>query len=416
MDTKKLDWFLFGLAAAVFGAVLFSVINFSTVLPFPENTTLVFTQWWQDELEAGALESIVREYEARNPGITVTLVHRPYGEMSGELLARTEAPPPDIIGLDSHWLYELIRANMLESLGPYQNKDPEFDPSGGFPNGSSRGAETFALPLISFMAPLFYNSAMLEAAGFDRPPKTREDFFAYARALSNGRTGTYGMTLALSPENPQGVYRDIFSWIWASGTELTPGTALDFTEPAVIDTLDFFNRLYQEGLLSPSPFTKTEDEKRLEFMSGRSAMMVGAIPEINRIIAGNPELRFGISTIPPVDTYLGRPVLGLTSWYAGISRESRHKDEAWAFLSFLSERRSFLASMAHAVPGNRDETAGITGEDPLYAKAYDMYAAGEAMDQDAGQELETVLREELKAMFEGRRTPLEAARAIQRRR
>jgi multiple sugar transport system substrate-binding protein len=421
MDTKKLDWFLFGLAVAVFGAVLFLVINFSPVLKIPENTTLVFTQWWRDELEAGALESLVREYEGRTPGITVTLVHRPYGEMTAELLARGDAdsPPADIIGLDPHGLSEWSRSGLLESLEPYQNKEPEFEKNGlfaGETSGEKAGEyENRALPLISFMAPLFYNSAMLEAAGFDRPPKTREDFLDYARTLSSDRTGAYGMVLALSPENPLGVYRDIFSWIWASGMELTAGTVLNFTEPAVIDTLDFFNRLYQEGLISPSPFTKTEDEKRLEFMSGRAAMMVGSIPEINRIIAGNPELRFGISTIPPGDKYLGRPVFGLTSWYAGISRESRYKDEAWAFLSFLSERRSFLASMAHAVPGNRDETAGITGEDPLYAKAYDIYAAGEATDQFVGKELETILREELKAMFEGWRTPRETAQAIQRR-
>jgi multiple sugar transport system substrate-binding protein len=227
------------------------------------------------------------------------------------------------------------------------------------------------------------------------------------------------MVLALSPENPRGVYRDIFSWILASGVELTPGTFPDFTNPAVIDTFDFFNRLYQEQALSPAPFTKIEDEKRREFIEGRAAMMVGSIPEINRITKENPALSFGISTIPPADMDLGRPVFGLTGWYAGINRESRHKDEAWAFLSFLNERRSFLASMAHAVPGNLDETSGFTGEHALYTKAYDMYTAGEGADQFAGipksGELETILREEIKAMFEGNKDPAETARSIARR-
>jgi multiple sugar transport system substrate-binding protein len=419
MDTKRLDWFLFFLAVAVLGAAFFSTLNLSpNQLKILGNTTLVFAQWWQDELETDTLESIAREYEALNPGITIVLAHRPYEAVIGELSPREDGdPPPDIIGLDPHWLYELIRADMLEPLGPYKNGEPEFEAAGAVPDAGEY--ENRAIPLISFMAPLFYNSPLLEAAGFDRPPKTREDFFTYARALTDPQAGRYGMVLALSPENHQGVYRDIFSWIWASGVEVAPGTALDFTDPAVVDTLDFLNRLYQEGLLSPSPFSKTEEEKRREFMQGRAAMMVGSIPEVNRIMEGNPDLSFGITTIPPADKYPGQPVFGLTSWYAGISRKSRHKDEAWAFLSFLSERRSFLASMAHAVPGNRDETAGTAGENSLYAKAHDMYVAGDAADQFAGapkvKELETILREELKALFEGRNTPRETARAIQRR-
>ncbi|MDR0690151.1 MAG: sugar ABC transporter substrate-binding protein [Spirochaetaceae bacterium] len=422
MDAKRLDWFLFCFAVVVLGALFFSALNFlPNQFKALGNTTLVFTQWWQDELEADTLEAMVREYEGLNPGITILLAHKPHHTMMGELFSREDGgPPPDIIGLDSSWLYELIRADLLEPLESYKNGAAELEDAGAFPDDTPGEYENWAIPLISFMAPLFYNSPLLEAAGFDRPPKTREEFLTYARALTDPPAGRYGMALALSPESPQGVYRDVFSWIWASGVEAGPETALDFTDPAVIDTLDFLNRLYREGLLSPSPFTKTEDEKRREFMQGRAAMMVGSIPEINRIMEENPEMRLGITTIPPADKYLGRPVFGLTSWYAGISRESRHKDEAWAFLSFLCERRSFLASMAHAVPGNRDEAAGIAGENSLYAKAYDMYTAGEAADQFAGvpgvKELETILREELRALFEGRSTPPETARTIQQRR
>ncbi|MDR2631518.1 MAG: sugar ABC transporter substrate-binding protein [Spirochaetaceae bacterium] len=422
MDTKKLDWFLFCLAAAVLGAVFLSALRFS---PNPRkaspDTVLVFAQWWQDELEEDALESLVREYEALNPGITIRLAHRTYDGMAGALFNREDdAPLPDVLGLDPHWLYELIRMDVLEPLRPYKNGEGERERAFLFPDEGQEEYEDWALPLISFMSPLFYNSALLDAAGFDRPPKTREDFLAYARALTDPQAPSYGMALALSPETPQGLYRDVFSWIWAAGVDFTPETALDFTDPAVVDVLDFLNRLYREGLVSPSPFTKTADEKRREFTEGRTAMMIGSIPEIDRIMEENPALNFGISTIPSSDKYLDRPVFGLTGWYAGISRESPHKDEAWAFLSFLSGRRSFLASMAHAVPGNQDDTAGTADENSLYAKAYDIYTAGAAADRFAGlpktRELETILREELMAMFEGKNSPRETARLIQQRR
>ncbi|MFP3089506.1 extracellular solute-binding protein [Treponema sp. TIM-1] len=420
MDTKKVDWFLFCLALGVLGAVFFWAL---TILPNRPKalgkTTLVFTQWWRDELEEDTLEAMVREYEARNPGITVRLDHRPYEVMAAELLnPEDDTPLPDILGLDSHWLYD--RVAMLEPLESYRRGEPAPGRTQFLSEETQGEYEKWAVPLISFMAPLFYNSALLEAAGFDRPPKTWGDFLAYAKALTDPRTGSYGMALALSPEDPRGLYQDVFSWIWAAGVEFTPETALDFTDPAVIAALDFLNQLYQEGVLSPSPFTKTGEEKRREFMEGRVAMMVGSIPEINRIMEGKAALRFGISTIPAADKYLDRPVFGLTGWYAGISRESRHKDEAWAFLSFLSERRSFLAAGAHAVPGNEDEIAESAGENLLYAKAYDMYTASASADRYVGipqvKELETILREEIKALFEGKSTPSGAAQTIQQRR
>jgi multiple sugar transport system substrate-binding protein len=418
MDTKKLDWFLFCLAIAVLGAVFLAALMVPNHPKALGKTALVFAQWWQEELEEDALESIVREFEAQNPGITVRLDHRPYETLAAELLqAEGEAPLPDILGLDSHWLYDLVRQDALEPLGPYKSGGSALEEV--FPDERPGTYEHWALPLISFMAPLFYNSALLEAAGFNRPPKTRGEFLSYARALTDPPSGSYGLALALSPETPQGLYRDVFSWIWASGVEFTPETLPDFTDPAVIATLDFLNQLYREGLLSPSPFTKTGEEKRREFMEGRAAMMIGSVPEVSRIMRERAELSFGISTIPAADKYLGRPAFGLTGWYAGISRESRHKDEAWAFLSFLSERRSFLASMAHAVPGNEAETAEAAGENFLYAKAYDMYTAAAAADRFVGiprlKELEAILREELAALFEGKSDPPGTARTIQER-
>jgi multiple sugar transport system substrate-binding protein len=419
METKKVDWFLFGLAIVVLGAVFLTTLNFlPDQLKAPGKTTLVFTQWWRDELEEGALESIIRDYEALTPGVTIILTHKPYEAMAGELFRREDGePPPDIIGLDSRLLQDLIRQEQLESLESYKLKEMGFERGQVFSGDGEY--EQWAVPLIAFMPLLFYNTALLEAAGFDRPPKTREDFLAYARALTDPAAGRYGTVLSLSPAPPQGLYGDVFSWIWASGAGLSPGGAPDFSGPAVIDTFSFFNQLHQEGTLAPSLFSKTGDEKREDFMEGRAAMMVGSISEINRIMKGNAALDFGVSTIPSSDKYPGRPVLGLAGWYAGINRESRHKDDAWDFLAFLNGRRSFLAAVAHAVPDGQSGSAEITGENPLYAKAYDIYTAGEAADLSAGipglAGMETILWEELKAMFEGKSGPEETGQSLQRR-
>ena len=42
------------------------------------NVTLEFAQWWERELPAGALRSIMDDFEAKNAGIKVKLISGPY--------------------------------------------------------------------------------------------------------------------------------------------------------------------------------------------------------------------------------------------------------------------------------------------------------------------------------------------------
>jgi multiple sugar transport system substrate-binding protein len=112
--------------------------------------------------------------------------------------------------------------------------------------------------------------------------------------------------------------------------------------------------------------------------------------------------RLGITSIPVPDTYAGKPVFGISGWSVGISRQNPHKDEAWSFISFLAERNAILAG--RAVPGIGIRSNGSFNDDTLYAKAWDMYEAGEGIQEFAGKpgvrELEAIVREELEALFE----------------
>jgi hypothetical protein len=62
------------------------------------NTTLVFTHWWEDELEQGTLSSLAGEFERQNPGITIRLDRRSYAEVREALIRVPDgSPPPDIL-------------------------------------------------------------------------------------------------------------------------------------------------------------------------------------------------------------------------------------------------------------------------------------------------------------------------------
>jgi multiple sugar transport system substrate-binding protein len=227
----------------------------------------------------------------------------------------------------------------------------------------------------------------------------------------------FGMTLALSADNPRNLAGNILPWIWASGTTLFSGDAPQFSNASIKETLGFLNQLYQRGYLLPGIFTQTEAGKIKAFQSGSVAIMTASISAAAAL--SNSDIDFDITVVPGPATYIGKPVFGLDSWYAGISAGSAHKDEAWTFLAFLQEEAAFIAAQAHAVPGIRALKGDYIEADPYYSKAYDIYEAGDALQEFTGipkvTELERIALEEIRAMFEGAQTPDAAAEAIQRR-
>lgn len=386
-------------------------------------STLVFTQWWQDELKNDTLTSIIHEFEQSNPGITVKLEQLSYQEMEDQLLKGVPGTTrrSDILALDPRWLYELIRQDMLEPLNTYIENTENMENMAFIPGLPSSyklpgSAEVWTLPVVSFMAPLFYNAEVLQSAGFDRPPKNRADFLRYARTITNSGAGRFGMALALSPEYPDGLYVDVYSWIWAAGGVMLQGGKPNFTSPSILGTLEFLNTLYKEGLLSPESFLKTREQKLEEFAQGKIGMMLASVQDIDTLQHLMGDTGFGITTIPGVDT-TSKPVFGLTSWYTGISRYSTHQDQAWAFIAFLMERSSLITLASHAVPGNWNRVRNLNGD--LYAKAYDMYEGGDAVQEFTGiprvHSLENIVRDELSSMFTQDQDAAATAQSIQKR-
>jgi multiple sugar transport system substrate-binding protein len=386
------------------------------------DSALVFTQWWEDEMEAGSLEALVDEFRAQYPDIDVRLDTRPYGEIRDSLLyapedggeeegpPRTSAPPrrPDILGLDPRWIGELAERGLLEYL------DRDYADDRGISFYVPRG--TAALPLVSFMTPLFYNIELLETAGFDRPPKNRTEFLRAARAVTDPRKGCYGFALALSPENPGGIAVDIYSWFRAANGPLLDRGNPRFNTPETVEVLGFLRELYRSSLVSPGSFSKTEAEKLEEFMSGRVAMMIASVRDIPLVRERN--VPFSVTAVPGSDSSFGKPAFGLYGWYAGISESSKNKAGARIFLNFLAANRSRIGAAAKAVPGGGSSAEGYISDDPLFSKVYSIYEAGEALEEftdrrDVTTE-ENLTRDALYRMLEEDRGPEETAAAIQR--
>jgi multiple sugar transport system substrate-binding protein len=338
---------------------------------------LTFTQWWQDELEEGVLEDLVSDFEKLHPGINIKLRRLSYGETRKLFLA----PPAD-----GQELGDILALDPLWGLPGREMLEPQ-----------EAGGASREIPVLDFFCPLFYNIEILKAAGFSGPPKTRDEFYGYARKAADPAAGVYGLVMALDPGNYRGLYRDVYSWIWAGGGRIQDGP------PAVTEAaLDFLSGLAGEKLLHPESPAFSEEEKREAFIKGRSVFMIAAVQDAEILRRRMGEDSFGFSSIPAPDSPFAKPVFGAFGWSLGISAQSSHKEEAKIFAAFLAERGSYLAEKLHAVPGNSGGPSPAARKDPFYSKAWDLYIAGDFIREPAGtEETAAAFREELDRLFAG---------------
>ena len=419
---KRIDVFLF-LAATVLCLICVG-INLFIKNAVPRRAELILSRQCEALFggeEAGAL---IKEFEERHPDLRLKL------ENAGTDDSKDRRP--DIVFFDEGRFK--VSPDALIPLNPYL-------PAG---TGDAAGAEALAetafdqraIPLVSFMDMFFYNIEILAAAGFDRPPKTRDEFLTCAKAVSGLRTGTgvsgsgvYGAALGLSEDDPLALRRDVFSWIWAAGADLTPpgrdGRPY-FAGRTVIEVIGFLEQLNREGTLAPGTFVRTGAQRIEEFAQGKIAMMIASSRDIPFLRKRMDPSAFGVTIIPgssAAGTAAVKSGLALSGIYAGIGAGCPRPDDAWSFLSFLVEKSPALAAGLAAVPGSLPELTGASSgdyirEDPLYSKARDIFEASAIVQGFSGkssEELEHVVREELRLFFEQDRSPADTVAAIQRR-
>ena len=358
-----------------------------------EVITLYISAFSEELLGRETTGKLLREFEEKNPGIRIVLA--------------ANDDESDILIFNEGNFSALVAKDALLELNSFTNYDS--------------GTRQMAIPLVSFMDLFFYNTEILSAAGFGSPPKTREDFITYARAVSRGNLGVPATALSLNRNDRQALSRDIFSWIWAGGSDFwSDADNPSLNTRVIVNDLAFFGTLNSEGLLAQGIFETSGAQRLDEFARGRIAMMVASSQVIPYLRGRMNNGAFGVTNIPYSGTG-GRYSIGLSALYAGISANSMYLDEAWSFLVFLAERSSLFCTELKAIPGmiSNITPGDYVTDDPFYSKAWDIFESSRIVDGFSGkpgaEEYKTVFLEELQVFFETNRSAQETVNVIQRR-
>ena len=384
-DPGRVDFFI--VAALAVLLITPVIINFSLKAKVEaKKVNLSLSPRFEELFGSEITETLLAEFKERYPDLRLQIT-----DVS-----------PDILIFDDGEFSAFAAEGVLAKIDVYDEEHP------------LPVTDQIAVPLVSFMDMLFYNIDILSAAGFDRPPKTRDEFTACAAAVS---TGNAGAALSLSSDDRQALSRDVFSWIWAAGGNIDPA---EISNRAFIADINFFGVLNRNKVLAPRVFDTTGDQRLEEFADGRIAMMIASTRAIPFLRARMRDGAFGITTVPSTGGG-GKYSVCLSRIYAGINANCEYPEEARNFLLFLAEKSPLLCAELKAVPGKVSDLipGDYVRDDPFYSKAWDIFEASQIVQGFSGkpgaQEYESAFLEELRIYFESDRSAQDTAAAIGRR-
>ncbi len=227
-----------------------------------------------------AAEKLIPEF-MRETGITVKWETIPYENThEKEVLDFTSRKGTyDVVLIDLVWIGEFADAGWVVPLDRFLNDpklaDPKLNLKGFFPvlltGFGTWDNKTYGLPFDNYGGLMFYNKAMLRAAGFSRPPRTWDELRdVYGPKLTHGGVYAY----ALQSRRGETQSADAFArFQWGLGNGLFDEKTCKplFDQPAALKALEY--QISLKKIMPPDIGEWDHDETVQALAQGKVAMI-----------------------------------------------------------------------------------------------------------------------------------------------
>ena len=295
-----------------------------------QQTTLkVVWMGWPDQ----QVLPLFAEFEKRNPSIKLAVERMPFSQIFQALEVRLNARSgdPDIFIVDSPLTASYAARGHLMELDSLIDK-ARFSPSAI--QAASFGGKIYSAPFGSSMQVLYYNKAMLRAAGVEPPPAdpakrwTWEQLVEAAKKIARPAENIWGFSF----EQQERPYQLLPLGQSLGGVALSPDgfKATGFLDgPAFVEGFTFMQKLYTEAKVSPPGQFDTALTPEL-FGSGKCAMLLGGTFVADTFFTKFPNLEFGVAPHPYFAK--GKPVTPTGAWHFGVNARTTQKQATAQFV------------------------------------------------------------------------------------
>ncbi|MGQ7843365.1 extracellular solute-binding protein [Granulosicoccus sp. 3-233] len=258
-------------------------------------------EYWQYFFEARvtAMDTLIENFEAVNPGITVKTNQFPYADYRTKVAAAIPAGEgPDVVQLFYGWLNDYVDAELIQPLPtdafPIETIDEEFFP---MVQAMKRDGQYMALPTAVRSLALFYNERLFDKAGIENPPANLDELVEVAKKLTErdgaGNLTQVGLTSGMTAQDHHW-WREVLVRQFGGQPYSDDLTTVAYDSEAGRKALEWYVALDQEHGVTDSTFM---DEPQAAFKAGRAGMHIDGSFRIGAL-DDTRGLKWGVAELP----------------------------------------------------------------------------------------------------------------------
>lgn len=255
--------------------------------------------------DQATMESMIAKYMEEHPNVKINGLWVNLWDFASKLTpAFAGGTAPDVV-LGSTVAQDAAEGNIVNLTEALKIRG--FDESQYLPgaiNAMTYEGDYYGLPFTGGTRLFFWNKDIFEAAGLDpeKPPTTWAEVAEYA-----GKTTTYDENGNATVLGFHHAYSNLYAWtvLWTYGVELMDGETPTFNNEATREAIQTFQDIQEAvggkdvmDVWNEAVMTK---EVGNAFISGEMAMIVDTNNAPKNIAAYNPDLNYGVTTIPTSD-------------------------------------------------------------------------------------------------------------------
>lgn len=395
----------------ILAAMLACTMLLSAGAALAEGETVTINFWHHYSAQSAENETLMNvlipAFEAENPGIKVNAVSHEWAELHDKVLVSANSNAlPDVARCDIAWLPEFQKMGILVAL---DEEMPNFaEVSGKLLDSAMSTAiingHYYALALNTNSKIVFYNKAMLEAAGVSIPA-TMEEWIEAVKKLSGENSKgqqVWGWN------EPALAGWNICPFIWSFGGALTNEEQTIATGyingPATVKTVETFAELVKAGAITG--FNAGDIPMTDGFGTGRYAMMLEGPWKSAELAGAYPDVAYGTAPIPAGEggsiSVLGGEDIAMFN--------TPNKEAAWKFMQFMTgEYAETEMAKCGQIPVNRAALESDTVKAADYAPFIEAIQTAKARPTVAAwSEMDNGLQVAMNAVVTGEKTAQEA--------
>ena len=284
---------------------------------------------WAMGAEGQKLPDLLKDFEAANPGVKVTVTAIPWSAAHDKFTtAITAQKTPDMAMIGTTWMGEFAGLGALDPTPASIDKGAFFPGAWGT---TEVGGTSYGIPWYVETRLVYYRTDLAKKAGITTPPTDWDGLKAMAKAMQDKAGTKWGINLQ---PGGTGSWQTVMPFAWSNGAQLNNGDQWTFDTPQMAEAVKYYQSFFTEGLTNKTPAQGATQEPT--FVDGSEPMFISGpwmMSAVEKVGGKGFADKYSVFPMPVKEksaSFVGGSNLG-------VFKTTKNRDAAWKLVQWLAK-------------------------------------------------------------------------------